>query len=265
MTARLHVYAAPRERTSPVFCAAFAAGAQAPVVDDGALRPGDVALFGSPTLWDMMLKAQRLGRTLYYGDKAYFGRDRYYRVTRDAYQAVGELPRVEGAARARAEAVLRGLAVRPQPWRHGNAGHVLVCPSGDAHASMMRRAGYDVGDRDAWTDDVLAQLAVHTNRPVRVRTKDDYRQGRPLSEDLSGCWAVVTYTSMVALEAVMAGIPAFVLGPSAAAALGCADLTRIETPCRPCEVQRWEHALALAARQWTLDELAHGEAWRSLN
>lgn len=265
MSADLHVYAVPDERTSPLWCAAFAAGAQAPVVEDGSLRPGAVALWGTPRLWDLMLKAQRLGRTVYYGDKGYFGRDRYYRVTRNGLQALGPQPPVPGgAARRRAEAVLHANGVRAVPWRDDGR-HVLVCPSGDVHAGLMRRAGYDVGDQAAWTDDVLAQLAARTDRDVRVRTKEDYRAGRPLAADLEDCWAVVAYTSNVALEAVMAGVPAFVLGPAAAAHLGRTDLTRIEDPARPTQEERWEAALSLAAQQWTLDEMACGVAWRCLN
>jgi hypothetical protein len=109
---------------------------------------------------------------------------------------------------------------------------------------------------------VLVTLRQHTDREVRVRTKPD-RWTRPISVDLAEAWAVVVYSSSAALDALVAGIPVFVLAPFAAAyRMGTPDLTQIETPVYPDDRDPFFHSLA--AQQWTLPELASGAAWRDL-
>jgi hypothetical protein len=257
------VYAAPAEKSGPRFCHAFAQGAGgAPIATDARLRPGEVALFGSPALWDLLLQARDDGRTWYYGDHAYFGRGQFYRVTRNALQAGPELaPPADQQARARAEAVLRHQGVQVRPWRRGG-GPVLVCPPGPVYASLMRRAGYPIGTPEDWLRQVGAELAQWTDRAMRVRSKADFRGGRPLAADLADAWAVVTFTSNVAVEAALEGVPVFVLGPAAGRAFGRGRLDHIEDPFYP--ENRHELALSLAAQQWTLGEIAAGCAWRAL-
>lgn len=255
-------YAVPQEISSPKFCRAFALGAAGVYAEDGQLRPGDVALFGSPALWDLLLQAREEGRTWYYGDKGYFGRNDHFRVTRDAFQAGPELVAPQDAVdRARAEAILRRYAPPETPWRRQGR-HVLVCPPGPVYANLMRRAGYPMGTPEEWVSGVTAELRRWTDRASRVRTKDAFRAGRPLAEDLDGAWAVVTFASNVAVEAAMMGVPVFVLGPGAGRAFGLTDLSRIESPAYPED--RREKALALAASQWTTEEISEGRAWRSL-
>lgn len=261
---RPNVYSVPTEQTSPRFCGAFAAGARGTVIEDGVLRPGPVALWGSPALWDLLLAARAAGRTWYYGDKGYFGRGTYYRVTRDDFQTP-RMPPMAGAQRARAERVLTALGVVARPWQRDGR-HVLVCPPSPEFVDRMRRAGVSVPAAEEWGDWggwAVRELARHTDRPVRVRTKADFRAGKPLSRDLRDCWALVTFMSNTAVEAAMAGVPVFVLGPAAGAAFGLQDLARIERPEYPD--YRQEVALSLAARQWTLHEIAAGVAWEALN
>ena len=80
-------YSVPNEYTSPRFCAAFAAGCGGTVTSSHKLRPGPVALFGSAKLWPLLKQAQAAGREWLYGDHGYFGRYRYYRITRNALSA----------------------------------------------------------------------------------------------------------------------------------------------------------------------------------
>ncbi len=252
----VNVYAAPGERTSPRFCAAFAAGAGCATVTDGRLRAGDVALFGSPQLWDLLLEARAAGRTWYFGDNGYFRRGEYYRVTRDGFQA-GREPRAGGEAR------FDRLDVQIKPWRRGGR-HVLVCPPGAVHAQLMRRAGVEIAEPGDWGAWAARELARFTDRPVRIRTKAEWLASRrPLAEDLEDCWAVVAFMSNTALEAAMAGIPVFILGPAASSPLGLRELERVESPVYP--ENRREIASSLAAQQWTLDEISAGDCWRALS
>ena len=114
-------------------------------------------------------------------------------------------------------------------------------------------------DGEAWLADCQARLRAATDRPIRVRRKDDRR---PLAADLDDCWALVTHASNAAVEAVLAGVPVFVTGPSAAAAMGSLDLDAIEQPVMPEGRRAW--AERLAAAQWSLAEIRNGTAWSAL-
>lgn len=246
------VYSVPGEITSPKFCRAFAAGCQGRTEVHGRLRPGDVALFGSPALWPLLTRARKAGRTWYYGDKGYFGRlgqypgEPYYRITKNAYQHDGS----GNAEPARFER----FGVGVEKWKRDGR-HVLVCPPGPVFQELMGISG--------WLETTVAELKRHTDRQVVVRRKPRQTDPRPLAIDLRNCWAVVTYMSNVAVESVLAGVPVFCTGQCAGSTMGLSDLSMIETPHYPGGRRQW--ASNLAANQWTMKEIAAGTAWRELN
>src|SRR5262245_26659381 len=83
-------YYVPGEVTSPRFAYAFAKGCRGPITEEYThLFDGSVALFASPPVWPLIRRAQAHGRTIYYGDHAYFGRRRFFRITRNGYQHDG--------------------------------------------------------------------------------------------------------------------------------------------------------------------------------
>lgn len=67
--------------------------------------------------------------------------------------------------------------------------------------------------------------------------------------------------SNIAVEAVIAGTPAFTGGRSMAERVACLDLSRIEDPPRLDRTQ-WAHWIANC--QWTTDELRAGTPWQVL-
>jgi hypothetical protein len=241
-------YIAAGERTAPRFGRAFAAGCGGRSVvmpPMKALRPGPVAMFGSPQLWALLQKAIGLGRDWLYGDHGYFGRGLYFRITRNAYQCDGT--GAGSSARFR-------LHERPvQRWRRDGA-NILVCPTSPGHCQLH---GMDV---HAWLAWVNANLRQHSDRPIVVRWKTDER---PIARDLQKAHAVVAWSSAAAIDALIAGVPVFVLAEhSAAYRMGTPDLSRIERPVYPDD--RQEFCEVLAANQWTLDEIAAGVAWKAL-
>ncbi len=216
------------------------------------LRPGAAAFFGvTEATQHLWRQAQAERRDWYYLDNAYFdaARGRAFRATRNAVQASGdEAPDWPRFAR---------LGLRIAPWRRSGR-HVLVVAQSQTYMRVV------AGTRGSWWRDALELLALHTDREIVVR---GWRSNKPalaatLADALGDCWALVTWSSAAANEALLAGVPVFAAGPCAASALALSDLRRIESPICPDGRARW--AAALAGRQWTLEELRDGTAWRTL-
>ena len=82
-----------------------------------------------------------------------------------------------------------------------------------------------------------------------------------LSDYFERCHCLVTFASNSAVEALINGVPVVAYGPTIAAPLIGSALEQINKPPFPDEATRTQWAYDLAYHQWTLDELASGEAW----
>lgn len=144
---------------------------------------------------------------------------------------------------------LKALGVEVQPWRNRGR-HVLLVPPGDAIENLFGIPG--------WGRYMEDRLRAAFEGEVIVSRKG---LGKPAAEYFQDCWAVVTYTSNVAVEALVAGIPCFVDSKSAAAPMAAALEhleERIENPPMPDGREGW--AASLAYGQFTVDEIASGYA-----
>jgi hypothetical protein len=209
---------------------------------------------GVPIVWGVLRSSDRVlayakqsGQYFFYVDHAYFSRGHgvSYRVTRNRYEAglVRECPRDRIAAH---DVVLK-------PWQRGGRS-VLVCPPTDYFM-----AAHGCAD---WLETTLQALHRHTDRPIVVRRKPQPGETvEPLAEALSKAHALVTHSSNVAIEAVVAGVAVFVSPSSAAAPMGLTDLSLIETPVYP-ERDKWLAHLAYC--QFSFEEMRSGAAWRML-
>lgn len=245
MTVAPVAYSVPEEKTSPVISRAFADGCGGSVWRENSLRPGPMAMWGSPKRWDLLQRAIRMGVEWFYMDHAYFGRGRYYRITRNAYQHDGT-----GEATPERFTVFN----RPvQPWKT-NGRHILICPNSPVYFGLFGMNVYE------WVKQVCEAIALHSSRPVTVRWKGD---SQPIDVDLQDCWAVVAFSSASALDALIAGVPVFVLADFAAAyQFGLPDLSLIEQPVYPDG--REQFLWNLADNQWSMEEIREGVAWEAL-
>jgi hypothetical protein len=239
-------YYTPGEGSSPKFAYAFARGCQGTITDEGLpLFDGPVALFGSPSLWPVLRAAQADGRDYYYGDHAYFGRNRFYRITKNAHQHDGR----GHYSPDRFHHFGRWV----YPWRSSGS-HIVVCPNSDIYFALHGLDG------PTWVRETVATLKQHTDREIRVRWKNT---GLPIQADLVDAWAVVAFSSAAAIDALIVGVPVFVCAPFCASyRMGLADLAQIESPIFPDD--REPFLWALAYQQWTLSEMLQGMAWRAL-
>lgn len=247
------VYRYGDKGTLPLWCEAFARGAVCKIVTDTRVkRKGAVAMFGSPGLRHVLTEAHRLGRTIYYGDHAYFERFRFFRVTRIRKGAHLWPMQYAGDGAPPDHDRFRDLRVRLYPWRKSGR-YVLVCPPDRAWCD------YEGIDPDAWMDRTWRALRAATDREIVIRERS---ATKPLKAALRHAWALVGHHTNAAVEAVCYGVPVFVTAPCAALPMAETDLSKIETPRYPADREDW--AAALAANQWTLDEMREGKCWREI-
>ena len=146
-----------------------------------------------------------------------------------------------------------------KPWNKKGS-KILLCPP------TQKSFTYYGKDYDVWMKNTVGEIKKYTDREIVIREKPESRTARviyntiwrALDEDI---WAVVTYNSIVAVEAVTHGIPAFCLGPNAASFVSRTDLSKIEDPLYP-KRQMWLNNLAYS--QFSTVEMESGAAWKIL-
>lgn len=135
---------------------------------------------------------------------------------------------------------------RLEPWRK-SGDHIILVPPSEAVTRL-----FDFGPLFVHMEDRLRR----TGRPVIVSRKGDDIARR----HFPGAWCVVTWSSNVAVEAICAGIPAFVTEHSAAYPVaGTLDQIehRMATPPMP-DRETW--AWSLACGEFDLHEIESGLA-----
>lgn len=162
----------------------------------------------------------------------------------------------------RAEAV----GVKVQPWRRAG-GHILLAGMGD------KGAGAEGFKPEGWERETIAELRRYTKRQIVYRPKPSWKQARPIlgasyspreqpvEQVLANAWAVVTHHSNVAVDGLVAGVPAFTWG-GVALPMALSRLDRIEDPLLPEGREQW--AANIAWQQWSVREIAEGLPWRFL-
>lgn len=152
------------------------------------------------------------------------------------------------------------------PWRKAGA-YVLLCSQVPNDAAVG-----DMNPRQ-WAAGVVEKLKALTDRPILYRPHPDdpapkgikgveFSQGKSIEEDLRGAWATVAWNSNALVASLVAGVPAFALGPgSMVEAMANKVLENVESPRMP-DRQQWAHDLAYC--QWSGPELEAGLTWRHL-
>jgi hypothetical protein len=201
---------------------------------------------------DQFRKCKQAGVDWWEIDNGYFKRghfDGYYRISKNGLQATYrdvDLP----ADR------LDALRLDIRDWQRNNDGHILISPPTPAIVDFY-------GDAAAnWLNDTLEVLKTITDRRIKVRYKNDGNP-YPLEHDIKSAYCVITFNSVIALDALLLGIPA------------------IASPY--CVVNSWNHYNVydvnrdltcidreklfkyLSYCQFTLDEFRRGYAFRTAN
>ena len=207
---------------------------------------------------------KRQDRTFYYVDTGYLGnrekRKIYHRVVKNGMQHSKVIWDLPGDRWDNIRLMSWKYNLRFPGWKKKGKSILVVTPSD-------KPCKYYGINRDDWVNDTLAEIKKHTDRPVIVRDKglrhERIGNGSLYNQlDDDNVFALVTYNSIAATEAVHYGVPAFAMAPGAADDLILKDLSKIETPYYPDEdkVQQWLHWLGYC--QFTTGEMENGKAYR---
>lgn len=154
------------------------------------------------------------------------------------------------------------LGITIEPWR-SEGRHVLVIGMSGKGALAEGFAP------EQWERRTIAKLRAITKRPIVYRPKPNwpgakpipgavFQKDVPLADALKDCHAVVSYHSNVAVEAIVAGVPALTTH-GIASFMGTRNLEQVDNPYMPdCRAQ-W--AADLAYTQWTIAEMESGAFW----
>lgn len=200
---------------------------------------------GDPiAVWGQLRGAKELlakSKHYYRMDHAYVGRLDFYRMTRGDFQP----SRIVERPADRWDFLKARFKLKSRDWQKGR--HVLV--------TLSDQRTYDFFGLGKWGDFIKAEIQKHTDRPVVLRSRSE---ARPLAEQLKDAWCLVTYASNTVIDALLAGVPVFTLGPSIARPVGLSDVSRIESPHYP--ENREEFFRFMAYCQFTNHEFASGFA-----
>jgi hypothetical protein len=209
----------------------------------------------------IMKRCWQDNRTFYYMDTGYFGNERtfrnpngwkyFHRIVKNDLQHGEIIPRPGDR--------FNGFKKTFQPWKK-NGRKILIAKPDE---KPMKFYGYDL---DIWLQYTIDTIKKHTDRPIEVRERAPKRIDRIARDTLQEAldddvFALVTFNSVAATEAIFHGIPAFTLAPAnAASPVSSQDLTKIETPYYPDMDKLYAWGCHLAYGQFHTSELKTGKA-----
>lgn len=161
------------------------------------------------------------------------------------------------------------LGVRLRPWRGTRDGAFVLVAGMSRKACWAHRLEFE-----AWERAAIERLRGLTSRRIVYRPKksvvleasrlgDGYSPpSEPLERVLEDTHLLVARHSNAALDAIVAGVPCLVEHGIALAL--STPWERVEDPPAPSDDERLRLCWRAAYAQWTLAEMAAGEAWRFL-
>jgi hypothetical protein len=200
-------------------------------------------------------------RTFYYMDTGYFGNERtnsnpngwkhWHRIVKNDLQ--------HGEIISRPGDRFNGFKKTFQPWKK-NGRKILIAKPDE---KPMKFYGYDL---DIWLQHTIDTVKKYTDRPIEVRERAPKRIDRIARDTLQQAldddvFALVTFNSVAATEAIFHGIPAFTLAPAnAASPVSLQDLSKINEPYYPDMDKLYAWGCHLAYGQFHTSELKTGKA-----
>lgn len=197
---------------------------------------------------EIMIETNHSGCNFYQIDNAYFGRNIYYRVTKNALQ-LSEISNL--APPYRYELIFKELDLKILPWNIKRNGPIILC--------MSSRHLYEFygANAEQWITSTILQIRKYSDREIVIRDKD-LDPSNPIQAQINNAWCVVTHVSAAALDALLLGIPVITTGHCAASPMS----TRFELIDQPSMPEGRDQLFAsLSWGQFTPAEMISGFAW----
>lgn len=205
------------------------------------------------------------GRDFYYMDTGYFGNEPtqsnpngwkyWHRIVKNDLQHDKIIERPDDRFRA--------FKKKFNPWKKDGRKILIAAPD-------EKPMKFYEKDLETWLTDTVNELKKHTDRPIEIRRREKLRAERLVKNTLSEAlnddvFALVTFNSNAAVEAIFEGIPVFTLAPTSAAnPVGSKDLSQIEKPYYPDKDKLYAWGCHLAYGQFHVSEIKLGKAKRML-
>jgi hypothetical protein len=210
--------------------------------------------------------ARKHGRDYYFMETGYLGNYRsennttgrkiYHRIEKNGMQQ----NRIMDVPDDRWTALCKfNPALAYHGWRKNPGSKILLI------MSTEKPFEYYGDNKDTWVSNTIATLKANSDREIVIREKAGRAERTndtiydALNDDI---WAVVTYNSVAAVEAIQSGIPAFSMAPTAASTISTTDLSLIDYPPKVDEEVVYKWLSSVAYGQFSVNELLTGEAWR---
>lgn len=193
---------------------------------------------------------------------------RYFRVCIDAATPNRYLMR-EKRPSSRWELLNVQLKPKRKPW----GGEIVLALSSQKYCDY-----HGLGSANAYAERLVRECREWSffGQQIVYRPKPSWMNYRPIAgtrlsrppetmgDLLETAHVIVTHGSSAAIDAVVSGVPAIALGESAASFVAGSHIREVVSPPFPSDKKRQQWAFNLAWCQWTLKELASGEAWHFL-
>lgn len=173
-------------------------------------------------------------------DHAYIGRNEYFRLTRGDFQPWVVVDRPPD----RWEELKKRFDLEIEPWKKGK--NIVL--------ALSMPATYDFFGVSGWAKETGRQLK--KAGPVIERQR---KETRPIKDDLKDAKCLATFASNSVLEALLAGVPVFVAGPSIARPVA-GVWGDFDNPIFPDREAFFRH---VAYCQFTLEEFRSGFALKT--
>lgn len=217
--------------------------------DDTAVTPDDVLViwnrYGS--FAERADEFERRGARVLVVENGYYG-DLNYAIAVSGHNGAGRWPIGDDDR-------LSNLDIKFKPWRT-EGDHILVClQRGIGPTATVQPPG--------WESAILRDLRKVTKRRIKVRQHPG-RQAPAVSlaDDLRNAWAMVTWASNAATEALIAGIPVHYCGHHIVT--DGAAIRGIDSIENPILLERRAAFERLAWAQWSVKEIEQGEPFTHL-
>lgn len=215
---------------------------------------------------------QRAGKHVVFWDKGYTRGGGWFRVAVNSFQPLDALQREWPADRFKA----LGINL---PW-YSTRGRCILFDGASNKFCLWQ----GLGDWIDWGARLLRTIRAHTDLPIVYRPRPSHNNelekarlaqaaesvrgvefsDGPLAQDFARAQIVVSYGGNIGWEAALHGLAHFAIGDSIARPISETEWSRVGRPYIPTERERREWAQAVAYQQWTLPEIASGEAWRHI-